>query len=166
MPSDLTRSGQVLSRGTDCPFSQAETAATDSAADEMIVVTGSRIARPNLDSAVPISTITAQELRETGEVSLGDTLNLMPQFRPTYSTQNSGRFIGTAGISALDLRGMGTSRTLVLQNGRRIVGASQDGVVDLNLIPPSLVSLPVKLLLFVAADGWSLLASSLVRSFQ
>jgi outer membrane receptor protein involved in Fe transport len=64
-------------------LSQAETAATDSAADEMIVVTGSRIARPNLDSAVPISTITAQELRETGEVSLGDTLNLMPQFRPT-----------------------------------------------------------------------------------
>ena len=124
-------------------FAQAApaTAAAESAtADEMIVVTGSRIARPNLDSAVPISTITAQELRETGEVSLGDTLNLMPQFRPTYSTQNSGRFIGTAGISALDLRGMGTSRTLVLQNGRRHV-SSQPGqqTVDVNTIPSELV---------------------------
>ena len=124
-------------------FAQAEptTAAAEGAtADEMIVVTGSRIARPNLDSAVPISTITAQELRETGEVSLGDTLNLMPQFRPTYSTQNSGRFIGTAGISALDLRGMGTSRTLVLQNGRRHV-SSQPGqqTVDVNTIPSELV---------------------------
>ena len=119
--------GASLAAITSTPaFAQTETAATESASDELIIVTGSRIARPNLDSAVPISTISAQELRETGEVSLGDTLNLMPQFRPTYSTQNSGRFIGTAGISALDLRGMGTARTLVLQNGRRHV-SSQPG---------------------------------------
>lgn len=119
---------------------EAETAAAPAAADEMIIVTGSRIARPNLESAVPISTITAQELTQTGEVNLGDTINLLPQFRPTFSSQNSGRFIGTAGINALDLRGQGTARTLVLQNGRRHV-SSQPGqqTVDVNTIPTELV---------------------------
>ncbi len=47
-----------------------------------------------------------------------------------------------------------------------LVVASVLMALGMVMVPPSLVSLPVKLLLFVAADGWSLLASSLVRSFQ
>ena len=122
------------------PAQAQNTAANESAADELIIVTGSRIASLNLESAVPVSTVTAVELQKTGEVSLGDTINLLPQFRPTYSTQNSGRFIGTAGINALDLRGQGTQRTLVLQNGRRHV-TSQPGsqTVDVNTIPTELL---------------------------
>lgn len=118
----------------------AASAAAGENSDEYIVVTGSRIARPNVESAVPISTVTAVELQRTGEVNLGDTINLLPQFRPTFSSQNSGRFIGTAGINALDLRGQGTARTLVLQNGRRHV-SSQPGqqTVDVNTIPTELV---------------------------
>lgn len=109
-------------------------------ADEFIVVTGSRIARGNLDSAIPISTLTATELRQTGSISIGDTLSVQPGFRPTTNIQNSGTGIGVAGLTLLDLRGQGTARTLVLVNGRRHV-SSQTGAssVDTNTIPNDLV---------------------------
>lgn len=105
-----------------------------------ITVTGSRIQRPNLDATVPIASLTAAELTQTGNVNLGDRLALLPQFRPTFTSQNSGRFIGTAGISILDLRGQGTARTLVLQNGLRHV-TSQPGAqtVDVSTIPVDLI---------------------------
>lgn len=106
----------------------------------VITVTGSRIQRPNLDATVPIASLTAAELTQTGNVNLGDRLALLPQFRPTFTSQNSGRFIGTAGLSILDLRGQGTARTLVLQNGLRHV-TSQPGAqtVDVSTIPVDLI---------------------------
>lgn len=107
---------------------------------EMIVVTGSRISRPGLDSVVPVASLSIGELTRTGDVNLGEALNDLPQLRSTFSVQNSGRFIGTAGLNYLDLRGQGTARTLVLQNGRRHVssgpGTSQ---VDVNTIAIDLV---------------------------
>lgn len=108
---------------------------------EQIVVTGSRIARPNLDSPSPITSLTAAELtNNTGAVSLGDILNQLPSLGSTFSQSNSTRFIGTAGLNILDLRRLGTARTLVLINGRRQV-TSQPGVesVDVNTIPTDLV---------------------------
>ena len=106
----------------------------------IITVTGSRIARPNLDATVPIASLTSDELLNNGQVNIGDRLALLPQFRPTFTTQNSGRFIGTAGLSILDLRGQGTARTLVLQNGIRHV-SSQPGAqtVDVATIPVDLI---------------------------
>lgn len=105
-----------------------------------ITVTGSRIPRPNLDSSVPVTSVTAVELVERGDVSIGDALNELPSLRSTYSQSNSTRFIGTAGINRLDLRGLGTSRTLVLVNGRRHVTALPGGTdVDTNTIPTDLL---------------------------
>jgi len=124
---------------TPAPVAAAAAEAADPS-NEYILVTGSRIARPNLDSTVPIVTLSVGELTKTGEVSLGDTINLLPAFRPTFSTQNSGRFIGTAGLNTLDLRGQGTARTLVLQNGRRHVTSDPgSNTVDVNTIPTDLV---------------------------
>jgi outer membrane receptor protein involved in Fe transport len=105
-----------------------------------IVVTGSRITRPNLDSAVPIISIDATAFSQTGNVSIGDLLNDLPALRSTFSTGNSTRFIGTAGLNLLDLRGLGTGRTLVLVNGRRHVSSSTgDSEVDTNTIPTDLI---------------------------
>ena len=72
-----------------------------------IVVTGSRITRPTLSSPVPLTTVTADELTNTGDLSLGDALNDLPSLRSTFSQGNSTRFIGTAGLNLLDLRGLG-----------------------------------------------------------
>ena len=120
----------------------ATAGAEASAQDEgTIIVTGSRIAKPGLNSAVPITTMQAGELMDTGNVSLGDALNQLPSMHATFGQANSGGFIGTAGLNLLDLRGLGTARTLVLVNGRRHVTA-QPGTptsVDVNTIPVDLL---------------------------
>lgn len=108
--------------------------------EEVIVVTGTRIQNPNVSSPVPVTSVDIGELVGTGNVSLGDALNELPALRSTFSQGNSSRFIGTAGLSLLDLRGLGTTRTLVLVNGRRHVTAIPgDFRVDVNTIPTDLV---------------------------
>jgi outer membrane receptor protein involved in Fe transport len=109
---------------------------------EEVVVTGSRIARPNLESAVPVTTVTADEIFETGSTSVGDLLNDLPALRSTFSQSNSTRFLGTTGLNLLDLRGLGTQRTLVLVNGRRHVASDILGNAvspDVNTFPSDLI---------------------------
>jgi outer membrane receptor protein involved in Fe transport len=109
---------------------------------EEVIVTGSRIARPNLESSVPVTTVTGEELFQTGSTSVGDLLNDLPALRSTFSQSNSSRFLGTTGLNLLDLRGLGTQRTLVLVNGRRHVGADILGNAvspDTNTFPTDLI---------------------------
>lgn len=117
-------------------------AQTDAEEASAIVVTGSRISTPNDASIIPITTVKGEELFETGKVSVGDTLNELPQLRPTFSQANSTRFLGTRGLNLLDLRGLGPQRTLVLVNGRRHVAAdilSNAVSTDINSIPTDLI---------------------------
>src|SRR5688572_23375487 len=109
---------------------------------EVVVVTGSRIARPNLESPVPVTTVQGEEIFQTGNTSIGDLLNDLPQLRSTFSQSNSSRFLGTTGLNLLDLRGLGTQRTLVLVNGRRHVGSdilSNAVSPDTNTFPTDLI---------------------------
>src|SRR5262245_9188834 len=119
-------------------------AAADDEADqeETIVVTGSRIRRPNLESTVPITSIGGEEFFEQGQLSIGDALNDLPQLRSTFAQQNPGLGIGIAGLNLLDLRGPGPQRTLVLVNGRRHVASDilNNAVsVDTSTIPSDLI---------------------------
>ena len=117
-----------------------QTAAAPDVAEETIIVTGSRIRSTAIDSPVPVTVLTAQEFANTGNVSLGDALNNLPSLRSTFSTANSTRFIGTTGLNLLDLRGLGTARTLVLQNGKRLVSAQEgENTPDVNTIPTDLL---------------------------
>ena len=104
-----------------------------------IVVTGSRIKRPNLESPVPVTSVGGEEFFQTGNVSVGDYLNNLPSIRNTFTISNSTRFLGTTGLSLLDLRGLGTTRTLVLVNGRRHVPGDGSNAVDINTIPTDLI---------------------------
>ena len=108
---------------------------------EEIVVTGTRIMRASaLEGTIPVTSVDASELLRQGEINIGDALNDLPSLRSTFSQSNSSRFIGTAGLNWLDLRGLGTSRTLVLVNGRRhITSSAGDYLVDVNTIPNELV---------------------------
>lgn len=113
--------------------------AEEEGSTQPILVTGSRISRPTLQSAVPLTSVTVDDLTGTGEVSLGDALNDLPSLRSTFSSGNSSRFIGTAGLSFLDLRGLGTARTLVLINGRRhVTSLPGTSLFDVNTIPTDL----------------------------
>jgi outer membrane receptor protein involved in Fe transport len=107
-----------------------------------ITITGSRIRRPNLESTVPITSVGGAEFFETGQTSVGDVLNELPALRSTFSQSNSSRFLGTAGLNLLDLRGLGTQRTLVLQNGRRHVGSD----VLNNAVSPDVNTFPTDLI--------------------
>jgi outer membrane receptor protein involved in Fe transport len=109
---------------------------------EAIVVTGSRIRRPNLESTVPITSIAGDQFFDQGRNNVGDTLNDLPQLRSTFAQQNPGLGVGIAGLNLLDLRGLGTVRTLVLVNGRRHVPSdilNNASSVDINTIPTDLI---------------------------
>ena len=107
-----------------------------------VVITGTRISSPNTASPVPITSVSGEQFFKTGSVSVGDKLEELPSIRSTFSTSNSTQFLGTAGLNLLDLRGLGTQRTLVLVNGRRHVGGDilNFGVsTDINTIPTDLI---------------------------
>ncbi|MDA3933041.1 MAG: TonB-dependent receptor [Gammaproteobacteria bacterium] len=107
---------------------------------EDITVSGSGLKRANFDAIAPVVSISAEDIRRAPQTTLGDLLNELPQLRATFGLGNSGRFIGTAGGGFLDLRGLGTDRTLVLINGRRHVAGSEGSpAVDFNSIPTALV---------------------------
>ena len=119
------------------PALAQDTASGAAATDlDKVTVTGSRIARTGFVTSSPVTAISAEEIRSSGALNIGELMNKMPQLSPSYSMGNSTRYIGTAGLGLMDLRGMGPSRTLVLVNGRRHVGASPGSSnVDVNTIP-------------------------------
>jgi outer membrane receptor protein involved in Fe transport len=110
--------------------------------DTEILITGSRIRRPDLESTVPIATIKGDDIYAQANPNVGEVLNNLPQLRSTFAQQNPGLGIGIAGLNLLDLRGLGVSRTLVLVNGRRHVPSDIQNTassVDINTIPTDLV---------------------------
>jgi len=126
-------------------FAQAAAPAAPEAdeSDGAIVVTGSRIRRPNIESVVPIASVAGVEFFETGQIAIGESLNELPQLRSTLGQQQStSTGLGNSGLNTLDLRGLGAVRTLVLVNGRRHVGGDiqlDATSVDTNTIPTALI---------------------------
>jgi iron complex outermembrane receptor protein len=103
---------------------------------EKIEITGSRILREGAIAPSPVTVISGKDLLSSGAISIGEALNDLPSLANTFSMANSGQFIGTAGLSLLDLRGMGTARTLVLVDGKRHVSSNPgSSSVDVNNIP-------------------------------
>jgi len=111
-------------------------AAKDEMTLEEVTVTGSRIKRQELTSNSPMAVLGENEIKLSGNVNIERIINELPQVMPalTSSSNNPG-----TGAATIDLRGLGSNRTLVLVNGRRYVPTTLDGVVDVNQIPASLV---------------------------
>lgn len=108
-----------------------------------IIVTGSRVARPGFQSPNPMSVLTADDLENSAPSSnIADAVNQLPELAGSVSPANSrlANSSGAAGVNQLNLRNLGASRTLVLLDGRRMVGSTADGRVDINTIPQALVS--------------------------
>ena len=120
----------------------------DEAAEETtVIVTGSRIRHKGAASATPTTVINADTIRKTGTRQIADLVNQMPALVISQSdqTSNANRDKDSMdqshpGLNALDLRGLGTKRTLVLMNGRRHVpGAPGSSAVDVSTVPSGLV---------------------------
>jgi len=110
---------------------------TEKGAPETIVVTGSRIASPNITSLAPVQVIGEQEINQAGAVNIQEVLQQNPAFgSPLFSTTTTQFATSGAGLASIDLRQLGPNRTLVLINNRRVVGGLQGSpIVDLNDIP-------------------------------
>lgn len=116
---------------------QTDTNSSEEASDQkQIVVTGSRIARPDQTSNSPISVVTGEALQDQGTVNVEEALNQLPQVTPGLNANVNN---GGNGTVSVDVRGLGASRTLVLVNSRRMVPSNNTGVVDLNVINPLLI---------------------------
>ena len=114
---------------------------TNTTQREEVVVTGTRIARPNLDQPTPISTLSPKQIQNSGTTNLGDIISQLPAvgFSGTLRA-NSNSFGNQSGLSQINLRDLGTSRTLVLVDGQRhVAGDILTNAVDVNSIPTALV---------------------------
>jgi len=106
-------------------------------AGEEVIVTGSRIARPNVESASPVTVVGSEEVARSGTTRVEDLVNSLPQVTPGQTAFVSN---GATGTATVNLRNLGTARTLVLVNGRGLQpGDPFLPVADLNQIPASLI---------------------------
>jgi iron complex outermembrane receptor protein len=106
-----------------------------------VLITGSRIRRESgFDYPVPVAVIGGDQLRDSGFTVLGDAMTNLPQALNTTNIQNTSGSLFNAGQSRVDLRALGSARTLVLVDGRRhLTGDFRTSAVDLNMIPSSMV---------------------------
>ena len=104
-----------------------------------IVVTGSRIQRLDIDSAVPVTVVSADAIQQTGAANIQDTLAELPSVGQNISRATSNFSTNGNGVATVNLRNLGNSRTLVLIDGRRSVGIAGTSAVDLNNIPTDFI---------------------------
>jgi outer membrane receptor protein involved in Fe transport len=106
-----------------------------------IIVTGSRIVRDGYDAPTPTTVISVEDIEAQNPANLADYVNQLPQLlgstSPRATLSNSNTNVGSANI--LNMRGLGTTRTLVLFDGHRVVASTSNNGVDTNLLPTNLV---------------------------
>lgn len=123
------------------PAFAQEAGAADEQPGELIVVTGSRIASATVESAAPLQIVTAESIDDAGVTNVQELLLENPVFgTPGLSRTNSAFLTSGTGVATVDLRDLGSDRTLVLVNGRRVVSSlAGSATVDLNVIPTQFV---------------------------
>jgi iron complex outermembrane recepter protein len=106
------------------------------AAGDEIVVTGTRLGRSDLTASSPVTVVSGETIRSSGSTGVEEFLRDLPQAVAAIGGNSNN---GNPGVATVDLRNLGEARTLVLVDGRRFVPFDANGVVDLNMIPTSLV---------------------------
>jgi len=136
------RAASVAGASRCFAFAQAQDAAPASL-DE-IVVTGSRIVRDGYEAPTPVSVLGAEELDSLNAVNIADAVNILPGFSGSVNPRSSNGNLssGATGVSQLNLRGMGTNRTLILLDGQRYINSAitaGGSAPDINSFPNALI---------------------------
>ncbi len=104
---------------------------------ETVVVTGSRIRSANLEGTTPVTQVTSQDIATQGVTRVEDLVNQLPQ---AFAAQNANVANGASGAATINLRGLGSPRTLVLIDGRRLpYGTVNNSAPDINTIPAAII---------------------------
>ncbi|WP_288131021.1 TonB-dependent receptor [Microbulbifer sp.] len=106
---------------------------------EEVIVTGSRIARDPLSTTGPITIVDSEAISRSGVGTIDELLNQLPSMGTTGINANDNN--GGMGLAFVDLRNLGSARTLVLVNGRRFVSSASgvSSAVDMNNIPVDMI---------------------------
>ena len=128
----------LISTATVCA---QEAAPVPKTVDNVVTVTGSRIAARGFNQPTPTTTLTSDDIEKSAEPNIFNTIAQLPALQGstgsqvlTYSTSS-----GQQGLSAFSLRGLGAFRTLTLLDGQRVVPANVTGVTDISQFPQLLV---------------------------
>ena len=123
------------------PSAYAQDEAAASETRDVIIVTGTRIASPNVESDAPLQIVDATAIDDSGVTNVQELLLENPVFgTPALSRTNSAFLTSGTGVATVDLRDLGSDRTLVLINNRRVVSSlAGSATVDLNVIPTQFI---------------------------
>jgi outer membrane receptor protein involved in Fe transport len=137
---DAVRYALATSAAAAVTFSVPVQAQEEDAALEEIVVTGTRIRQRDLTAISPVKSVTAEDFAVTGTTRVEDLIGNLPQAIADFGGLVSN---GATGAANVDLRGLGSQRTMVLVNGRRLMPGDPTqnggGAPDLNQIPGALI---------------------------
>ena len=132
----LLASGSVI-----CGQAFAQDAAAEGDDDALgaeVVITGSRIARPDYEANTPITTVSQDILESSGSFALESKLLQLPQFAGALNSQYSTGYFNS-GAATLNLRNLGDNRNLVLMDGKRLQPSTSTLAIDINTIPSALI---------------------------
>ncbi len=120
--------------------SESRAAADDLASDQDVIVTGSRIMANGFQAPTPVTVVSTEQLQRTAPGTIAEGLNQLPQFAGSRSNTTPGGLGNTPSTgNYLNLRNLGSLRTLVLLDGQRLPPTSYEGITDSNIIPQALI---------------------------
>ena len=142
-----TPAGQAVTSAaapnTQNSAAQSQTVTSSAATDSAdIVVTGTRITTNGFSAPTPVSVVTEQQIQRAAPATVADFVNQLPALSgsETPRTTRGNLAAGNAGANYLNLRNLGSPRTLVLLNGRRVTPSNLTGATDVNILPQGLIS--------------------------
>jgi iron complex outermembrane recepter protein len=144
--NDATPAAAVATDAAEGPAAPAEGSTADAGSGDggmqEVTITGSHITRTDYDSPQPVTSISSASLEAAAPANIVDFAATLPALSASATPNNSSGSLsnGEAGVAALNLRSLGTNRTLVLVDGQRWVPSTIEGLVDVNTIPQSLVT--------------------------
>jgi len=132
----LLASTIVAGLGFAAPAFAQTAAATEEKAAEVVVVTGTRISAPGVQSASPITSIGGAELQLNQVAEAEKLLRALPSTIPGDGENVNN---GTAGVTTVNMRGLGSQRNLILMDGKRMTPYNISGVVDISTVPQAML---------------------------
>lgn len=130
--------GQALAQ-TAPEVSKETTANSDKADGPELVVTGTRLQVSGFQAPTPVTVVGGLVFEQRAAVTVSDVVNELPAFRQTATNTQNQRGNGNGGQNRIDLRGLGSERTLTLVDGRRYAPTNLTGTLDTNVIPTAMV---------------------------
>lgn len=121
--------------------SSAFAQSSETLVEDEIIITASRVNKPGFVAPTATTVVGEDFLDSIGAINAADAINTLPQLGDGEDPSSAGNGVGsgTQGANFLNLRGVGTNRTLVLLDSRRVVASAATGQVDVNMLPTTLL---------------------------